>query len=311
MKIINNLDTLAQLDYGTAIALGAFDGMHIGHQRVIKAMVDQSKKMHLKTLVYTFSNHPKSHHDPKGGPKRLMTPDQKAHLLQELGVDLLVQVPFDERQVNISALSFLEDILVGKLNVKHISVGYDFRFGKSALGNVAFLKNHKDVFGYGLSVVEPVKAKDQVVSSTLIRKHLLEGQVSQANALLGRVYSVEGHVDHGKKMGRKLGYPTANLKTEFEMSVLKPGVYISQVLWRGQTYNSVTNVGFNPTFDQEHFTIETYILDFDKDIYMENIQVLFLKYLRPEIKFTSLQDLIDKISQDVDLGREYFKKSLN
>lgn len=306
MKIINKLDDITVLDQPTSIALGTFDGMHIGHQEVIRAMVDYSKKNNLISVVYTFSNHPKSYPNESNSPKRLMTPDQKSDMLNELGVDLLIQVPFDNQQVEITAAYFLNEILLKKLNVKHISVGYDFRFGKSAEGNVDFLRanEHK---GYSLEMIEPIMYKSLVVSSTHIRNFLMQGQVLCANKLLGRPYCVEGYVNHGKKMGRQLGFPTANLKTAYEMSVLKSGVYISQVTHGLKTYNSVTNVGFNPTFDQEHFTIETYIIDFDEDIYGEAIQVKFLKYLRPEIKFSNLHELIHKINEDVQEAKEFFE----
>jgi len=307
MKTITDLRAIDQLSRPAAIALGTFDGMHIGHQGVVRAMVDHSRRHNLISIVYTFSNHPKSYPDADRGPKRLLTPKQKEKILEDLGVDILIQVPFDEDQLSIKADVFLKDILLGKLNVKHISVGYDFRFGHKAQGNVEYLNAHKDL-GYTLEIIEPITIKDKPVSSTLIRQALINGEVLKANRLLGHPYRVEGHVEHGKKMGRQLGFPTANLKTDYEMSVLKPGVYISQAKWQGQVYNSVTNVGFNPTFDQEHFTIETYILDFDEDIYDDHLEVIFLYYLRPEIKFSGLDDLIDKIGQDVDEARAYFEK---
>lgn len=308
MKIINHIKELSPLEKPSAVALGTFDGMHIGHKAVIKAMVAHSKENNLISIVYTFSNHPKSYPDDLLGPKRLMSPTQKANLLEMLGIDILIQVPFDKEQVNTTAKVFLEDILLKILNVKHISVGYDFRFGYKAQGNVDFLKDNNNN-QYSLDVVEPIEKENLVVSSTHIRNFLLNGKVLSANKLLGRPYCVNGHVDHGKKMGRQLGFPTANLKTDFEMSVLKPGVYITQVCWKDNTYNSVTNVGFNPTFDQEHFTIETYILDFNEDIYNEFIQVSFLKYLRPEIKFDNLTALIDKIKEDVDIAIDYFNNN--
>lgn len=306
MKTITNINKLYEIKDPSAIALGTFDGMHIGHQHVIKKMVAQSKKMGLKSMVYTFSNHPKDLHPIDDTPKRLMTPKQKMEMMSSLGVDYLIQVPFDEYQVNISAEAFIKEILVDQLMVRHVCIGFDFRFGKNAQGNKDLLMAHAKLYGYSLEIVEPITVDDTIVSSTLIREFYWMDK-SKANALLGRPYCVEGHVVDGKKMGRKLGFPTANLKTEYEMSVLKPGVYISVVDLEGKRYPSLTNVGFNPTFDQEHFTIETYIMDFDQDIYGQHLRVQFLSYMRPEIRFKSLEELIDQIHGDVLRARKHFE----
>lgn len=307
MKTITNINNIYEITEPSAVALGTFDGMHIGHQHVIKKMVAHSKKEGLKSMVYTFSNHPKDLHPTDDTPKRLMTPSQKMAMIASLGVDYLIQVPFDDYQVNISAEDFIKKILVDQLLVKHVCIGFDFRFGKNASGNKDLLMEKSRIYDYSLEIVEPISVDNSVVSSTLIRQHLLNGQVMKANALLGRPYCVEGHVVDGKKMGRKLGFPTANLKTEYEMSVLKPGVYISEVDLNGTLYPSLTNVGFNPTFDQEHFTIETYIMDFDEDIYGQHLRVSFLSYMRPEIRFKNLDELIDQIHADLLLARKHFE----
>lgn len=301
MRIYHSLDSL-HLD-PSAVALGTFDGVHIAHQAVIKNMVKHARAHQLLSVVYTFSNHPKELRE-ENPPKRLMTPEQKEKLLASLGVDVLVMVPFDESQLNIPAEDFVEEILLKKINTKHITVGYDFKFGKKAKGCVNLLSKYQDYFT--LDVVEPIKNDDLTISSTNIRKFLLAGDVEMANELLGRYYDIHGLVIHGKHMGRKLGYPTINLQTTYEMSVLKPGVYITKTRVNGIEHPSVTNVGFNPTFNQENFNVETYILDFEGDLYGQHVEVLFIKFISPEMKFDSLEDLIKKIDGDVQMARDYF-----
>lgn len=303
MKIIRSLESI-QLE-PSAVALGTFDGVHIAHKKVIERVVKTAQDNDLLSVVYTFSNHPKEMSDVET-PKRLITPEQKINIMEKLGVDVLIIVPFDQVQLNIEAEYFLEEILVNRIKAKHIIVGYDFRFGKNAKGCTSFLSQNKKTYDYELDIIEPIRNNGVLVSSTLIRQHLLSGNVSDANALLGRKYDIRGTVIHGKHMGRKLGYPTVNLETTYEMSVLKPGVYITETIIENKIYPSVTNVGFNPTFNQKNFNIETYILDFDADLYGYELDVLFIRFIRPEIKFDSLDALIKKIESDVEITKEYF-----
>lgn len=306
MKIIYSLNEDFEIAQGTALALGTFDGVHVAHKEVIEHVVTSAKEHNLLSVVYTFSNHPKDMNPGIDAPKRLITPKQKIQIIESLGVDILFIVPFDEKQLNIEAYDFLSQIIVKKIRAKSITVGYDFRFGKNAKGCVNLLEDYKTDLDYTLNVVKPIRHNGVVISSTLIRNYLINGDVKGANALLGREYCIHGTVVHGKHMGRKLGYPTINLETEFEMSVLRPGVYVTKTLVEGKEHHSVTNVGFNPTFNQTDFTIETYILNFDQDLYNQHVNVIFLKYIRPEIKFNGLDELISKIDEDVEYTKEYF-----
>lgn len=303
MKIISSLDHI-QLE-PSAVALGTFDGVHIAHRQVIEKVVQIAQSKNLLSVVYTFSNHPKEMSSVET-PKRLITPEQKIDIIQSLGVDVLIIVPFDEQQLNIEAEYFLKEILLHQIQARHIVVGYDFRFGKNAKGCTTLLEHYQNEWHYDLSIIQAIRHKGVSISSTLIRQHLLNGQVEAANDLLGRKYDIRGTVVHGKHMGRKLGFPTVNLKTTYEMSVLKPGVYITETVIGNQIYPSVTNVGFNPTFDQKDFNIETYILNFDADLYGEELDILFIRFIRPEIKFNSLEALIEKIESDVSITRDYF-----
>lgn len=309
MKIIYSLEEDFNINQGTALALGTFDGVHIAHKEVIEQVVKSAKEHGLLSVVYTFSNHPKDMNPGVEAPKRLITPQQKIQIIESLGVDILFIVPFDQTQLNIEAHEFLSDVVVNKICAKSITVGYDFRFGKNAKGCVNLLEDYKDTYGYTLNVIEPIRHNGVVISSTMIRNYLINGDVKGANALLGRQYCIQGTVIHGKHMGRKLGYPTINLETEFEMSVLRPGVYVTKTHVDDMDYYSVTNVGFNPTFNQSDFTIETYILDFEGDLYDKKARISFLKYVRPEIKFDGLDQLIEKIGEDVIYTKEYFNLS--
>lgn len=303
MRIIRSLDSFKLDD--SVVALGTFDGVHIAHKEVIQNVVETAKTKGLLSVVYTFSNHPKELSAVET-PKRLITPDKKIEIIEALGVDILIIVPFDEYQLNIDADYFLEEIILNQINAKHIIVGYDFRFGKNAKGCVNMLQEYQSSHHFALDVIEPIRHKGLIVSSTRIRENLLNGDVESANELLGRKYDIRGKVIHGKHMGRKLGFPTINLETSYEMSVLKPGVYITETLIDGDIFPSVTNVGFNPTFNQQDFNIETYILDFDSDLYDKVLDVLFIRFISPEVKFESLEALVEKIGHDVKVAKDYF-----
>ena len=306
MKIIHSIDDMFQSLQPSALALGTFDGVHIAHKEVIESVVKVAKETGLLSVVYTFSNHPKEMNDSVETPKKLITPEKKIEMINELGVDVLIIVPFDDNQLNIEAETFLQSIIVDKINAKHVIVGYDFRFGRNAKGCVNMLSDHQEIYDYTLDIIKPIRHDGVIVSSTIIRNYLLNGQVEEANTLLGRKYDLKGKVIKGKQVGKTLGFPTINLETTYDMSILKPGVYITETLINDVIYSSVTNVGFNPTFNQKNFNVETFILDFDQELYDETVHILFARFIRPEIKFDNLEDLIKRIDEDVKLTKEYF-----
>jgi len=306
MRIFHSIDDTFLSLQPSALALGTFDGVHIAHKEVIESVVNVAKKAGLLSVVYTFSNHPKEMNDSVETPKKLITPEKKIEIIKNLGVDVLIIVPFDERQLNIEAETFLQSIIVDKINAKHIIVGYDFRFGQNAKGCVNMLSDHQEIYDYTLDIIKPIRHDGVIVSSTIIRNYLLNGQVEEANTLLGRKYDLKGKIIKGKQVGKTLGFPTINLETTYDMSILKPGVYITETLLDDKIYPSVTNVGFNPTFNQQNFNVETFILDFDQDLYDETVHILFTRFIRPEIKFDSLEDLIKRIDEDVEITKEYF-----
>lgn len=306
MKIVRKIEEIQIEEQKTGVALGTFDGLHIGHQHVIKTLVEKCKKNNLRSVVYTFSNHPREFTKKDDLPNRILTLDEKIKHFEELGIDELILVEFDSYQMNIEAHDFIVDFLLKKLQMKFLVVGFNFRFGKGAEGDISVLKSYSEKYDFGMSIIEGVTIDDTVVSSTVIRKLLKQGDVEQTSKLLGRNYSVSGKVIKGKQIGSKLGFPTANLHVTPNMMLLKSGVYVSQTHVNGQVFRSVTNVGFNPTFNQNQFNLETFIFNFDEDIYHKYIVVDILKRIREEVKYTSLESLKKQIDEDVEYAKLYF-----
>lgn len=305
LKIYRQLEDYPQSDRKTGIALGTFDGLHMGHRELIKTLVDHCKSRGLTSVLYTFSNHPREVVDSEKSSSRILTLSDKMSALAELGVDEVVIVNFDDYHRHIRAIDFIQSILIQRLKAALIVVGYNFRFGRHAEGDISLLAQFEEDFE--LVVLEPVFHGNELVSSSHIRSLLSNGYVENAAALLGKPYRVQGTIVTGKQVGKKLGFPTANLHITEDMTHLKPGVYITRTHLEHQVFESLTNVGFNPTFDQKSFNIETYILDFDANVYGHFIAVDFLKRIRDEMKFEKLEDLIAQIESDVTMARSYFE----
>lgn len=306
MKVFSNIDEEFNINKKTVLALGTFDGLHTAHKHVIEKVVELAKENNFLSVVYTFSNHPKEMSQSVETPKRLITPDQKIDIIKSLGVDILILVPFDEVQLNIEAEEFLQRIIVEKIKAKHVVVGFDFRFGKNAKGCVNMLKDQSKILGYDVDIIDPIRYEGMIISSTMIRNYLLSGKVEHANDLLGRKYCIRGTVVVGRQVGRKLGFPTINLNTEYEMSVLKPGVYATETKFNNQIFYSVTNVGFNPTFNQNNFNVETHIINYDGDLYDLEVEILFNKFIREEVKFNTVDELVNQINRDVLHVKSFF-----
>ncbi len=306
MEIIRDITELSRVTENTGVALGTFDGLHVGHQEVIRTMILNCQRRNLKSCVFTFANHPREVTTPNGAPPRILSLADKIKLLESYGVDILVLLRFDERLMGIPADEFVRDILINGLNTRYLTVGFDYRFGKGAKGNVELLRAYSEDGHYDVDIVEPIESEGAKVSSSIIRQQLQNGQVEEVNEQLGRHHHVSGEVVKGKQLGNKIGFPTANLKISANMTLIKPGVYVTKTTVRDTVYYSVSNVGYNPTFDQKMFNLETYILDFDKDIYGEIITVEFYTRIRDEIKMESLDQLVEYIKKDVGYTREYY-----
>lgn len=306
MKIFFEYEQIEFDTKGTAVALGTFDGLHIGHMEVINTMKNIAKERDLKSFVYTFSNHPKTLTTPERAPVKIMEIDEKVQLFTQMSLDYLAIVKFDHFHLHMPARQFVEDILVKKLNMKHLVVGYDYRFGLKAEGDVQMLIEYGKKLGYVCEVIPPIMKNEIRVSSTMIRKLLEQGRVEEANFYLGRYHFIRGEVIRGKGKGRELGYPTANLQVGEHVGLISPGVYITETTVEGKTYKSATNVGCNPTFENSGLHVETFLWGFEGDLYGKNIEVAFRKRLRREMKFSHLKELIEAIHEDIKEMKRFF-----
>jgi riboflavin kinase/FMN adenylyltransferase len=291
-----------QIQRSSLLTIGVFDGVHRGHQHLIKQLVEQAHSTGRLAGVLTFFPHPDIVLRGLKGRYYLTTPEQRADLLVNMGVDFVVTHPFNDTIRQIRAADFV-DQLVHHLKVDSLWVGADFAMGYQREGNVAFLKKQGAEKGFAVEVIDLMTNHDKAISSTAIREAVQRGDVEQARAWLGRGYEVVGEVVHGAKRGRQIGYPTANVAVWDEQVIPANGVYAGWAMLGSERFMAMTNVGVRPHFDGKNITVEAYLLDFDRDIYGQQLGVSFDKYLRPEAKFNSLQELIDQIGRDVEEGR--------
>ncbi len=287
----------------SAVALGTFDGMHKGHLAVIDKMLQVAQRDGLLKVVFTFSDIPK--HRYTSTTSRIMSNLEKLEWLERAGVDIVVSLPFDAAIKHLSHVEFY-DYITEQLNGQVIVVGQNFKFGRAALGTTNWLAEQCRASGRSCIALAPVMYDGAVISSTAIRELLIDGQIKAANARLGRYHFVSGVVKIGKQLGQQLGFATANLTIRSYMTNIKPGVYITETLVADRCHQSVTNVGYNPTFKQSNFNLETHILDFGRELYGEKISVYFHERLRDELTFASRAELIDQIARDVAAARRYF-----
>lgn len=289
----------------TWLTIGSFDGVHRGHQEIIRQLVTGARDANATSVAITFHPHPAVVLGKRSNPLFLTTPEERASLLGELGVDVVVTYPFDTATSQLSARDFIAR-LHQHLGLRRLLVGQDFALGRGREGNVERLSVLGQEFGYSVEVIPPVLNGDVVVSSSQIRSILLEGDVEHAARLLGRCYSVSGQVVHGDDRGKSLGIPTANLSVWSERTIPKAGVYVCRALVDGEYWGAVTNIGIRPTFENLPVIprIEAHLLDFDADIYERHISLEFVSRLRDEQRFSDIQSLIKQIHTDIQRARE-------
>lgn len=293
-----------------SMALGFFDGLHTGHQTVIGEAVRKAKELGIRSAVMTFDPHP-SHLFERGKNKvgYITQYDEKTRLLEEMGVDALFIVKFDWDLASLSPEQFIELFIKG-LGVKHVTAGFDFTFGSKGSGTMEQMDSLAGG-AYGTTTVEKVKDNDEKISSTRIRKLLAKGDVEKTAALLGRPFRTSGIVVHGEKRGRQLGFPTANISYNEDSIIPSIGVYAVRIEFAGNVYGGVCSVGKKPTFHDSGSmatTVEVHIIDFDDDIYGVEVKVDWITYIRGEVKFSSIDALIQQIGEDKEMARRILSK---
>lgn len=282
-----------------------FDGVHLGHKSIIDELLKVGSENHLETAVLTFWPHPRFVFNPNEDLKLLNTLEEKKFLMEKYSIDTLFLKEFDEGFRNLTGEEFVRKILIDKLNIKYLIIGYDHSFGKNKSGNFELLQRLSKELDFEVEQMEAINIHENNISSTKVRNALLTGNIKEANEMLGYSYSVSGTVVHGKKIGRTIGYPTANIQTDSIKLLPKKGAYIVEVVVKGQTFKGMLSIGTNPTVNGEKLTVEVYILDFEGDIYGEQITVKFRDFLHDEIKFEGLEKLIEKLDEDKRLTEEF------
>ncbi|WP_456458060.1 bifunctional riboflavin kinase/FAD synthetase [Reichenbachiella sp.] len=282
------------------VTSGTFDGVHFGHQKILKKIVKTAKELNGKSVVLTFWPHPRFVLFPEEKTLKLLsTFEEKAQLLEEVGIDYLVKVEFTKAFSQLSSESFIQNMLVEKLKTKKLIIGYDHRFGKNRSGSFEYLKENSDRFGFEVEEIPRQDIDDVGVSSTKIRQALFHGEVDLAAEFLGRLYSIQGTVVEGKQIGSKLGFPTANISVAEDFKLIpKDGAYAVRARVNNQWHKGMLNVGIRPTVGGLHRVIETHLFDFDEQIYNQPIQIEFVKNLRDEKKFDSLEELKTQLQKD-------------
>lgn len=286
------------------IALGSFDGVHVGHQKLVEILKRKAALLDCESMIYTFGVHPRKVLKPDKPLYMITSSNQRADIMTELGVDILYLEDF-EKIMNLSAEQFIRDIMIEKLNARCLIAGYNFKFGKNNEGDAKTLKELGAKYGIMIEIVAPVVVDDEVVSSTLIRRKIHAGLVDEAYKYLGRTYSIKGEVIHGKENGKAMGIRTANIKADSETVIPIKGVYITDTEVDKVIYKSVTNIGINPTFKGSKLSIETHVLDFNGDLYDKEIEIYFIKRLRDEILFENIEGLKKQINNDIETRLRY------
>lgn len=307
MHIIENT-TEFQLDRLGAVAIGKFDGIHLGHQKLIQKIIEQKAKGYLAT-VFTFDTSAAAFFG--GEEKELTTREEKRIVFEKMGVDVLIEFPLNRETAATEPVEFVQRYLVSQMQAAYICAGTDLSFGRRGAGNYELLQQYADSYGYQVELIDKVRMDGEEVSSTRVREAVRTGQMEAAARMLGTPYSVSGTVEHGRRLGRTLGMPTANLLPEQDKLLPPNGVYYSKVLMGGRIYRSITNIGCKPTVSENHIMgVETYLYDFAGDIYGKDISVQLLAFRRPEMKFDGVDSLKAQMQKDIAAGQIFSDKGL-
>ena len=307
MRLFHGTDN-AEIQRPTVLTLGVFDGLHLGHQLIVRTVVERAQQTGAVPTVITFDPHPRAVLHPESAPPLLQTLDQKVEGFGVLGIEQTIVIRFDEAFSRIRAEEFLRDVVKDRLHAKEVYLGRGFAFGHDREGNIELLRRVSQELGFLADEVPEVQFRRQRVSSSRVRQLLTEGKVNIARRLLGRPYGVEGRVERGAERGRTLGFPTANLHPRNRV-IPRNGVYVTGTLIDGEWRRSVTNVGLRPTFDSgTEPSVETFVIDWAGDLYGDVVRVRFLRRLRDEKKFGSVAELRTQIERDVNRAQSYFER---
>ncbi len=298
MKIIRKVDYITQEYRDSNVTIGNFDGIHLGHQELLKKTVKESKESNRRSIVITFDPHPKKIIHPERRPFFLLTTlDEKLQLIESFDIDIVILISFTNEFSKTTAEEFVGNILWDKLHLNKLFIGYDYAFGKNKVGNAAFLRTFGEKLGFQVEEIGAVMIDDTIVSSTNARLSILKGDVRGASRMLERPYNMSGNVVKGFRRGTEIGFPTANI--ESEKVIPAEGVYAIIAEVEGNRYQGVVNIGYNPTFGNEELSMEVHLLDFQGDIYEKTIDIQFIDRLRDEIKFDSPDKLVVQIKKDI------------
>lgn len=311
MQIIHDLNAIAKPFKNAVVTTGNFDGVHLGHQALFHEVIEQADAIEGTSVAITFDPHPIRVLKPNGHPPLITLLNQKTELIDSTGVDVLIVIPFSKEFAALSAREFVADILVRKIGMQAIVVGSDYSFGRNREGNLDLLKEMAREIGFKVILtgwIQGPNANTTRISSTRVRELVMSGDMDRTRKHLGRYYQIRGRVATGRNRGgRLLGFPTANINLHDELSP-ETGVYAVTVECQEKHFQGVANIGYSPTFDDHIFTVEVHILDFEKDIYGEDIRVNFIHRLRAEKKFSGIDELSDQINKDILHAQEILGK---
>ena len=309
MKVFHSINSF-KAEKKTIITIGTFDGVHLGHQSILKKVIDQAKTNNSESTVLTFFPHPRMVLQQDSDIKLLNTIEEKTFLLRQLGVDNLIIHPFDLEFSRLSAEEFVTQVLVEKLNIGKIIIGYDHRFGRNRTATIDDLIAFGEKYNFTVAQISAKEIDEIAISSTKIRKALEEGDVALANSYLGNPYFITGQVVEGKKIGRTIQFPTANIQPSEDYKLIpKIGAYIITAQIDSQVVNGMLNIGYNPTISNDTISIEAHFFNFDGNLYQKNIKVNFLERIRNEQKFETLEHLKEQLKHDKLYALNYFEKN--
>jgi len=307
MDIYYNLKNFKR-DKNSVITIGAFDGIHLGHQKIIARILKEGLEKNKRTVLITFNPDPKIFFRKNSTLNGVLsTPEDKIDILRELNLDALIFIPFDKKIANLSPEQFIQSIIIENVGVSKLVIGYDHAFGKDRQGTLPLIKKLSKKYGFGIEVVLPFMMERTIISSTLIRNLVIDGKIDKANKFLGRTYSVIGKVIRGDKRGKDLGYPTANLKLISNDKLLpKSGVYMVSITLESKSHQGMAYIGTKPTFQGREKGIEVHIFGLNKNIYDKDIIIKFLKRIRDDKKFDSISDLKNQLKIDKEETLRFF-----